>query len=447
MKDYLRIIILVLTVWAAAATVAAVHLWLTRNADNSSPSIGPIAAPILEPAPEGGVLSVTLPETNGADTGTIDDVLDPEPAPIPTPVAPVVVHPQSAQGLRRVEFNPPIGDIYYIHYDQRSGYLFMATVETGGVRAIWRLSSDLELRRVLLGNSRPGEIFLSADSQGVLYAGFSDPGYLFRSADLGDSWTLVADNIDGAFWSLADDGHGTLWASLHAYNKAWLYRSTDYGNSWRVWKNFQEIFPEYAVNYREGDDRLMLRHLHDVAFEDGRLFVGVGDVARFTVMSADDGETWQEVWSEGFTAHVPTIDGDGLLLGPDRLQTHGIALHDFASGQTTEVWSPIPYGYAGYTYSMMEMNGVYYAAFHTETNEVQEFAGKSGIIVSPDGYHWYPFLELDPLTHWARTDIFMSPGRRLNGSFSEYGFITLNGVLYQFEPPIGRWFEVHTRFE
>jgi len=403
-----------------------------------------VAAPVLEPAPQGGIVIDVPPEIPLPDTGTVDE---PEPPTEPEVIPPVVINPRSRQGLRRIDFNPPIGDVFHLHYDHRSGYLFMATVETGGVRAIWRLSPEMEMKRVLLGNSRPGEIFLRADSQGTLYAGFADPGYLFRSSDLGDTWRLVADNIDGAFWALADDGHGTLWGALHAYNKAWLYRSTDHGNTWRVWKDFQQLYPEHAVTYREGDERFKLRHLHDVAFRDGKLFVGVGDVARFTVMSEDLGETWQEVWSEGFTAHVPLTDGSGLLLGPDRLNTHGIARYDFNSGNTEEVWSPIPYGYSGFTYSMMEMDGVYYAAFHTEANEVTEFSGKSGIIISPDGRGWYPFLELDPLTHWARTDIFMAPGRKLNGTFSQNGYITLNGVLYLFEPPIGRWFDVHQKFE
>ena len=116
-------------------------------------------------------------------------------------------------------------------------------------------------------------------------------------------------------------------------------------------------------------------------------------------------------------------------------------MYDFKTGQTTEVWNPIPYDYAGYTYSLLRMDNVYYAAFHTETNEVADFTGHSGIIVSPDGRTWYPFLTFEKLTNKARTDMFLAPGEKFH-----YGYMTLNGGLYRFEQPIGRWFDVHQAF-
>ncbi len=435
----LKIIIVVLVAWAVFATALALVLFLTGFNDRQVDlEIGPVGVPMLEPSPQGGVVTDIPPGIALPDIGTVDKPdKDIEEETLP----PVVVRPKSSQGLSRIGFNPSIGDIYQIHFSKLTGALFMAVVEPNGLKSIWRMNQDMELERVLRGNRAEGEVFLEADSNGVLYAGFSFPGELYRSDDLGGSWLRVADDIDGAFWALADDGHGTLWGALHAWNKAWLYRSTDDGRSWRVWKDFQELYPEHAKPYRAGDDRFELRHLHDVAYVDGKLFVGAGDVARFTVMSEDGGETWTEVWSEGFTAHVQLTDGTGLLLGPDKLRSHGIALYEFSSGRTVEVWNPIPYNYSGYTYSMMHMDGVYYAAFHTESNEVEEFAGKSGIIVSPNGKDWYPFLELDPLTNWARTDIYLAPGKFIEG------YVTLNGALYKFEPPIGRWFDVHEMFE
>ncbi|MFH1047118.1 MAG: hypothetical protein V1738_02345 [Patescibacteria group bacterium] len=434
-----KTLVIVFGVWAAVSTVMAAYLFLTTGQDEQTKiELGPVSAPVLEADPQGGIVTDIPSAVALPDSGTTAQTIESTDLPEPPPVS---IWPKSAQGLSRIEFNPSIGDIFHLHHDRLSGALFMAVVEPNGIKAIWRLGRDLSIKPVLRGNRMPGEIFLEADSNGVLYAGFSHPGDLYRSDDLGESWVRVADDIDGAFWSMADDGRGTLWGALHAYNKAWLYRSTDDGRSWIVWKDFQQIYSEHAVTYQDGDDRFALRHLHDVAHHEGKLFVGVGDVARFTVMSEDNGETWREVWSEGFTANVTLADRSGILLGPDRLQTHGIALYEFATGRTVEVWSPIPYGYSGYAYSMMEMNGVYYAAFHTETNEVEEFSGKSGIIVSPNGKDWYPFLELGAVTNWARTDIFMAPGKFLEG------YITLNGALYKFEPPIGRWFDVHKMFE
>lgn len=375
-------------------------------------------------------------EASAPDTTAYD-----QPAGPTLPPPPVVIGEKGAQRLQRVVFNPSIGDVHRLHYDRSWGVLLMAVVEPSGLRSIWRLDKDLKLTRVLSENGRPGEIFLEADSLGRVYAGFADPGTLYRSADLGQTWDLVADEIDGAFWTLADDGQGTVWGSLHAYNKAVLYRSTDDGLTWEAWQDFHEVFPEYATTYAEGDDRRSLRHLHAVDYRNGKLFVGVGDVTRFTVMSEDGGETWKQVWSEGFTASVPLADGSGLLLGPDRLQAHGVALYDFALGQTKEVWSPIPYDYAGYTYSLMQMDDIYYAAFHTETNEVDDFSGHSGIIVSPDGQTWYPFFTIEKLTNDARTDMFLA-----TGEWYSYGHVSINGALYRFEPPLGRWFDVHTPF-
>ncbi|MEA3249042.1 MAG: hypothetical protein U9Q03_01645 [Patescibacteria group bacterium] len=427
LKNYKVIVIIV-------AVLLALVLLLVRNGAETpgETSESEILRPtLLAPSPQGGIIDL-VDKPSGIPFP--DEVREPEPLP------PVQIFPKSSQGLNRIAFNPPIGDVFQIHYDRSSGNLFMAAVEDGGFRAIWRLSPELELRRVLTGTSDPGETFLQADSKGVLYAGFAHPGYLFRSDDLGDTWEWVADDIGETFWSIADDGEGTLWGALHAYNEAILYRSTDDGHSWEKWVDFHEVYPQYAVRYDENDRRFKLRHLHDVAYQDGKLFVGVGDFTRMTLMSEDGGVTWREVWNEGFTAHVPLVDGSGLLLGPDRLQARGLALYRFGEDGATEVWNPAPYDYAGYTYSMLELGGMYFAGFHIETTPVEGFHGKTGIIVSPDGRKWYPFLELDPVSNWARTDIFMAPHDQWSG------YVTLNGALYMFEAPIGRWFEVHSAF-
>lgn len=428
--DRKRIIIII----AGVVAVAAVATWFFVRQKEAIPDIGEtvVRKPVLlVPSPGGGVVDVSEIPPGIPLPGE-----EPEPEPPPVRVA-----PKSSQGLMRVEFNPNIGDVFRIHYDTSSGNLFMAVKEEGGMRSIWRLSPELEIVKVLDGNDNEGETFLQADSGGVLYAGFAHPGYLYRSDDQGETWELVADDIGETFWSIADDGAGTLWGALHAYNEAVLYRSTDDGHTWEKWVDFHEVFPQYAVRYDENDRRFKLRHLHDVAYLDDRLFVGTGDFTRMTLMSRDGGVTWREVWDEGFTAHVPLANGSGLLLGPDRLRASGLALYNLGDNKATQVWNPAPYGYAGYTYSMLEINGMYFAAFHIETTPVEGFVGKTGIVVSPNGGVWYPFLELDAVSNWARTDIFMAPRDRWSG------YVTLNGALYIFEAPIGRWFEVHQAFE
>ncbi|MFH2063201.1 MAG: hypothetical protein ABIJ46_03560 [bacterium] len=430
---------LVLLVGGAALIVALVVAgFVLGERFKDAPSSG---APVLSPDPAGGLVDdfVLLDDTPDDSVGPVETpirIYGPEVPPAPPPVS---IGPLNSQRLRRVEFYPPVGDVFRLDYDPISDTLLMAVVEADGMRSIWRLSGEERIERVLQENDRPGEIFLGSDSLGFVYAGFADPGTLYRSIDRGASWRPVAEGIDGTFWGIADDGAGTLWGSLHSWNTAWLYRSTDGGLSWSRWLDFQDLYPEFAATYREGDDRFALRHLHDVAYSGGRLFVGVGDVARFTAMSEDGGLNWRHVWSEGFTAHVD-MPGGGLLLGPDRLQAHGLARYDAGAEAAEEVWSPVPHGWSGFTYSLARIDGSYFAAFHNETNEVERFSGRSGVVVSPDGERWYPFLEIDALTNWARTDIFLAPRRDWSG------WITLNGALYVFETPIGRWFDVHQEF-
>ncbi len=353
--------------------------------------------------------------------------------PVPPPVPHADIMDKNSQGFRRYDFMPNIGDIGRIVYHRETGALLMATVEPDGMRSIWKLSANGNLKRALQTNNQPGDIFLAQDSRGRIYSQFDNPGILYRSEDAGENWRSVTKEIDGTFWTLADDGGGKLWATQHAYNQAILYRSTDDGRTWQKWRDFQRIFPEEAVAYAAGDDRFRLRHLHAVAYVNGRLFVGVGEVARFTVMSDDGGETWKKVWDEGFTAYVTLSDNSGLLFGPDRLRAHGIARYDFESGKTVEVWSPIPYGYAGYTYSMLRAGGIYYAAFHTEANDAADVTSKLGIISSPDAKRWFPFFEAGPFTQWARTDTFLE-----NGPKAGEVFLSMNGMLYSFDS-LDKW--------
>ncbi len=420
----------------AAAIAGAAALYSFRAAIFPvRPAAPPVRPPVaVQPAPTPAP-AVNAPVSAPPLVPTPETPAPPLGPPAPPPYN---IGPANAQGLRPVTFTQPVGDIVRIWYQVKYGNLFMAVVEPDGLRSVWILSDKGDLTRVLSENDRPGDIFLQADSRGRVYANFDDPGTLYRTEN-GRDWQLVSSGLPGTFWTMADDGAGTLWATQHAENHAILYRSTDDGLRWQAWKNFQELFPEYAVTYAPGDDRFKLRHLHAVLWHDGMLYVGTGDVARFTFASKDDGSKWTKIWDEGFTAGTVTDDGQALLLGPDRLQAQGLVRYDIAAKKLTEVWNPVPYGYAGYTYSVFDQRGVYYAAFHTETNEVAAFKAKYGIIVSPDSLVWYPFIELGPVSSTARSDIFMAPT-------DDKIYVSLDGALYVMDPPDQKWFAGHQPF-
>jgi len=404
--------------------------WNLRGAD-AVPSAPPTAG---EPAVNAPAAAAEQPAADASPA--VNAPAEPaEPGP---PRA--VVQPLNAQNLKPVSITPSIGDIGHIFYHDQSGTLLLAVVENETrMRTIWKMAADGSLKRVLSENAREGDIFLQGDSRGRLYAGFDDPGDLYRSADAGETWQRVATGIAGMFWQIADDGSGKLWGSQHAENSAILYRSTDDGLNWDAWFDFQKLYPELAVTYADGDSRFKLRHLHGVIYLNGALFVGVGDVARFTVVTTDDGYHWNKVWDEGFTAGLVMPGSDNILFGPDRLQAHGIAYYDGNLKQLREVWSPIPYGYAGYTYSMVHTHQAYYVGFHTETNEVNWFSSKFGIIASFNGFAWYPFFEFGPVTHAARTDIYLAPGPDLV-------YMSMNGSLYAFDPVDPWWFDFRKPF-
>lgn len=415
---------------SALAAVGGFLFWRFYPSRAPVENVAAPAAPMPEPERTAGP---AVAEPIPAETNTAQ-----EPA-APPPLMAEFQTKKSPQGMYSIDLPAEVGDVARVFYHEPSANLFMAVVEPNGMRAIWKMAEDHTLERVLTENDRPGDIFIYGDSRGRLYAGFDDPGDLYRSADSGQTWVLVSTGISGMFWAIADDGDGTLYGAQHAENTAVLYRSTDDGLSWQQWKDFQKIYPEFAVTYAEGDSRFKLRHLHGVIYHNGMLFVGVGDVARFTVVSTDGGETWTKVWDEGFTAALVMPRSENILFGPDRLQAHGIAVYDYDLKRLREVWSPIPYGYAGYTYSMIYIDGAYYVGFHSETNEVDWFASKFGIITSLTGYGWFPLAEFGPLTNKARTDIFLTPAiKRI--------YMSMNGSLYYFDPLDRWWFDFHKPF-
>ena len=334
-----------------------------------------------------------------------------------------------------------IGDVFKIYFHQPTQALFMAVVERDGTRSIWRLDQKGVLGRMFSVNDLPGEIQIDGDSKGVMYVQHDNPSRMYRTDNAFVSWRTVLENVDGMFWNIVDDGKGNVYGSMHAFNTAILYRSPDDGFSWEKWVDFQKVFPDDAVRYNPDDERFRLRHLHSVVYSEksDAILVGTGDVARYALRSDDGGKTWKKFWDEGFTAATPVGGGNRYLLAPDQLHGHGLALYDAWKGTIKEVWNPIPYGWAGYSYSLLNAEGIYYAAFHTEANEAAEIVPKFGIIVSPDAEHWYPFLEWGPLGQHARTNIWLenAPGRV---------YASVNGRLYAFKPLDKDWFADKTPF-
>jgi hypothetical protein len=362
-------------------------------------------------------------------------------APVPYFPPPTIDLSGATLGNQRVPGTSDIGDVYQILWDDKSQALYMAVIEPTQLRSIWRVGQNAVPERVFAANTAPGEIRIESDGSGVMYVMHDNPARVYRTDNAFKTWFTVLEN-KGMFWQMASDGKGNVYGALHGYNEAILYRSPDNGFSWEPWLDFQKLFPEYAVQYDPADPRFMLRHLHGVVYNElnDTLLVGTGDIARYTLESKDGGATWKKVWYEGFTAAAVMKGGNRYLLCPDKLRGPGLAVYDIKAGTSKEVWDPKSYNYAGYCYSIANADGIYYAAFHTEANEVADVVPKSGIIVSPDGETWYPFLEWDPLGHHARTNIWLAtaPGRI---------YASVNGMLYTFAPLTKEWFATRTPFK
>ncbi|MEY4723638.1 MAG: Photosynthesis system assembly factor [Candidatus Parcubacteria bacterium] len=409
--------------WKAEHVPPQVSHW-----DRPLPAPAPNAPPEVTPAPEAAVPPESRTEHTIAE-------------PVPYFPPPNNNLTGGSLGNQLVPGTDGIGDIFDVYFHQPTQALYMAVVEYDGTRSVWRVAQDGRVERVMVVDSQPGEIQINADGKGVIYVQADNPVRVFRSDDAFKTWHEVAHDMPAMFWSIADDGKGTLWGSMHGWNSAVLWRSPDDGFSWEPWVDFQTLFPEDAVQYAQDDSRFKLRHLHDVFYsaKSDALFVGTGDVSRYALRSNDGGRTWKKIWDEGFTAHTAVGGGDRYLLAPDQLHSHGLVLYDAWKGTLKEVWNPIPYGWAGYSYSVINADGIYYAAFHTEANEVDSVVPKFGIIVSPDAEHWYPFLEWGPLGHHARTNIWLAPA-------DNRVYASVNGRLYAFKPLDKGWFADKTAF-
>jgi len=340
--------------------------------------------------------------------------------------------------LKPVEGMGGIGKVFRLYYDKPTRALFMAVLEEDGLRSIWERFEDGTTKRVFLANRLPGDLFIFGMRNGDLFAEQTNPARIYRSTDHGETWNLVLRD-EGVFWQIASRDDKNLYGTLWEYNTANLYRSNDGGGSWEVWKDFQKLFPDYATRYSPTDDRFKLRHLHAVLIHGKTIYVGTGDQARFTFASSDQGEHWDKLWDEGFTAGVESADGQKILFGPDKLKAHGIAVYDLKKKTVTETWHPFPFGYAGYTYSMIRVGDVYYAAMHTEANEVTTYQPKYGLLASPNGTTWYALAEYGPISNTLGSTLYLAEGKGVI-------FISIDGNLFTFDPLKKDWFASHTPF-
>ncbi len=301
-------------------------------------------------------------------------------------------------------------------FDNMSQTLFLSTKNSDDTCGVWSYSDEFtELLRIEDSVCHSAHIFLIHN--GVLYMSINAPARLYRSHDNGKNWEIVLEKTD-VFWSMARENN-TIYGTLWSHDRPAIYRSEDNGLTWNEWINFHDIITSSTEKYDESELPRM-RHLHDIVIVDDDIFVGTGDVMREALRSQDDGKTWERVWGEGFTAHI--VDNNTIIFGADHINRYGIALFDFETETTTDVWIPDGTSWQGYIYSMLKKDDVYYAATHLENNsDVSSY----GILYSSDGFHWNVW-------HQYKSDNFETQLYVLEGSKNKIYMIHNGQLGYMF---------------
>jgi len=206
-------------------------------------------------------------------------------------------------------------------YSPRANALFVATCN-GTVHKFdgenWQLVLDTKMNRYC---------FLNLDSYENIYVSTLDK--LYRSADDGKTWALVFERPVALWrfriWHIADLENGTLLADNWVHQGPYLWRSNDCGETWYLWKNFTEIFPQYAKPSPTIEGALLLRHFHLIAYDKyaKKIIVAAGDDVKHLFITFD-GETWEEVEYGGF--HNAMIFEDKILYFPSH--GYGITVYD-----------------------------------------------------------------------------------------------------------------------
>lgn len=325
----------------------------------------------------------------------------------------------------KIDLPQEIKSIFRIEYNTYSKKLLIVSMQSDESYGLWSYDKIHGFEQLFHVDGIFSDAHVFVMDSGVMYFNTGNPAKLYRSVDSGKMWNVVMENV-GIFWSMAKQ-ENTIYGTLWSHNEPYIYRSIDNGLTWNLWKNFAEIFPEYAVRYSDTDSRNKLRHLHDIVVHTNALFVGAGDMWRPTLLSIDNGDTWKQIWDDGFTSHILDIDKNMLILGGDMAHDRGIAVYNLneirnTSSTAQTVWRPEDTGEAwqGYIFSMVKLNGEYYAATHTETLRREQIQ-RYGILKSTDGYTWEKFAEFE--TDSALTSLHLATD-------GEDIFVSRSGELY-----------------
>jgi len=270
----------------------------------------------------------------------------------------------------------------------KDGYLFVAT-RNG---TVWRSSDGgrtwTQVFDAGYGLKLSG-FYIMKDSEGNLYASMlAATGKVYRSTDNGETWDLLLEQTELLFTpaTFEDLGNGTIIAGTYG-GIVLLYRSDDWGETWYVWKNFTQIFPQYAVPRPDKPTELMMKHIHCVVYFKNCLFVSFGDYFAYTIASDDGGNTWYLNHTSTFTAKL--VLDDRVLLGVD-MGTKGIYM--FKDGEYRYVYVPNRYvaPYIVFVHFVMDDAGLIYVPIG------YSFIGSNvTILVSPDkGETWFDYYHL-----------------------------------------------------
>jgi hypothetical protein len=327
--------------------------------------------------------------------------------------------------LTQIKLPEEIKKVGRLTYFETNEKLLLVVEEKDGNRALWSFDNKKTFERLVKMNEPLSNGFVDVDSNDNIFFRTDAPHYLLRSETFGKTWESVGLKGMDTFWGIAESEKGVLYGSAwsESDNSPYLYKSVDKGKTWKLWKDFWQVFPDKAVLYDANDQRRKLRHLHDVVVYQDIFVLGTGDVGGQTLVSQDDGQTWKEILDNGFTSHILLSQEGKVLLGGDSPRGHGINLYDFETGKTQKVWSPLDCGWSGYLFDMLEKQNVYYA-----TAQIENYSGqKYGVLISTDVFHWQPLFEVTADPKLFHIPIFISSGP------SDFVYLSLDGELFSFK--------------
>ena len=180
---------------------------------------------------------------------------------------------------------------------------------------------------------------------------------LFRSSDYGNSFRIVLDIISGSpyHWSIAS-ADGLMFLSEYGYkgydNARRIYRSWDFGKTWEI-----VYEPEEMYNY----------HNHKTVIAGNVVYQSVGDWPNNKILrSLDFGDTW-EMAVEGIHPTGAVVFDEHILWGLDSARPYsGVAWYNRLTGEIESVWHP-PYPFGGSSYDIGIANGIVYVTFLSYT--------------------------------------------------------------------------------